>query len=190
MRKLEIDYDFIDKIDESKGKYKLKRYLKRNKFNNLVIASFVTKDIALGAAGVITPEDAVIKVGGYLLTLTPILFLLEKILQKLKEQATGKTEEERADDALKYLTYLLNDLNIDVSVEELKEAVVYHKKYRLRKDGKPGIIRERYIEVPVENTNNDKPISIKEEHVMGSSSYVLTLDTPQRELVYKPVFNM
>ena len=27
MRKLEIDYDFIDKIYESEGKYKIKRFM-------------------------------------------------------------------------------------------------------------------------------------------------------------------
>ena len=48
MRKLEIDYDFIDKIYESEGKYKLKRYINNNKFTDAVIAGFVDKDIMLG----------------------------------------------------------------------------------------------------------------------------------------------
>lgn len=122
-----------------------------------------------------------------------ILLLLESINQRLKENMTGKTQEERAEDELRELAVQLNNLNISVNLDDLKEAIVYHKKYSLRKDGKPGIIRERYIEVPLsENYNNinSDTASIKEEHVMGSRSYVLTLDTPKKQMVYRKAFSV
>ena len=125
--------------------------------------------------------------------MSAILFVLESITQKLRENRTGKTQEERAEDELRELAVQLNSLNINISLEDLKEAIIYHKKYRLRKDGKPGIIRERYIEVPLSDDNNNiknDSASIKEEHVMGSRSYVLTLDKPQKQLVYKSAFNI
>ena len=44
----------------------------------------------------------------------------------------------------------------------------------------------------MENNNNfnDKDISIKEEHVVGSREYILSMDAPKRQLVYKKAFNM
>ena len=193
MKKLEINYDFIDKIYESEGKYKVKRFINNNKFTDAIIAGFVTKDIILGATGVLSPEQTAVKVTSYVATMSVILLLLESINQRLKENMTGKTQEERAEDELRELAVQLNNLNISVNLDDLKEAIVYHKKYSLRKDGKPGIIRERYIEVPLsENYNNinSDTASIKEEHVMGSRSYVLTLDTPKKQMVYRKAFSV
>lgn len=192
MKKLEINYDFIDKIYESEGKYKIKRFINNNKFTDAVIAGFVTKDIILGATGVLSPEQTVVKVSSYLATMSVILLLLESINQKLKERLTGKTQEERAEEELRKLALQLNNLNISVNLDDLKEAVIYHKKYRLRKDGKPGVIRERYIEVPVSDSNNINrdSASIKEEHVMGSRNYVLSLDTPKKQMVYRKAFSV
>lgn len=193
MRKLEIDYDFIDKISESEGKYKVRRYLKDNKFTDAIIAGFVTKDIILGVTGNVSPEQTALTVATYLATMSVILFSLEKIRLRLRETATGKTREERAEDDLRYLVFQLNNLNIELNLDDLKEANVYHKNYRLKKEGIPGIIRERYIEVPVSNSNNNinnDTASIKEEHVMGSSNYVLTLDSPKRQMVYRNAYNM
>lgn len=192
MKKLEINYDFIDKINESEGKYKIKRFINNNKFTDAIIAGFVTKDIILGATGALSPEQTAVKVTSYLATMIVILSLLELINKNLKERITGKTQEERAEDELRELAVQLNNLGIEINLEDLKEAVIYHKKYKLRKDGKPGVIRERYIEVPVSNSNNinSDSASIKEEHIMGTRSYVLTLDTPKKQMVYRKAFSV
>lgn len=192
MKKLEINYDFIDKINESEGKYKIKRFINNNKFTDAIIAGFVTKDIILGATGALSPEQTAVKVTSYLATMIVILSLLELINKNLKERITGKTQEERAEDELRELAVQLNNLGIEINLEDLKDAVIYHKKYKLRKDGKPGVIRERYIEVPVSNSNNinSDSSSIKEEHIMGTRSYVLTLDTPKKQMVYRKAFSV
>lgn len=192
MKKIEINYDFIDKINESEGKYKIKRFINNNKFTDAIIAGFVTKDIILGATGALSPEQTAVKVTSYLATMIVILSLLELINKNLKERITGKTQEERAEDELRELAVQLNNLGIEINLEDLKEAVIYHKKYKLRKDGKPGVIRERYIEVPVSNSNNinSDSSSIKEEHIMGTRSYVLTLDTPKKQMVYRKAFSV
>lgn len=193
MRKLEIDYDFIDKIYESEGKYKLKRYIKDNPFNTAIVSGFVAKDLFLGFTGAYTPEETAVTIASYIGTMSVILFLLENLRLRLRERTTGKTREENAEDELRELAVQLNNLGIEINLDDLKEAIVYHKKYRLRKDGKPGIIRERYIEVPVSNSNNNmnnETASIKEEHAIGTDSYVLTLDTPKKQMVYRPAFNV
>ena len=112
MKKLEINYDFIDKIYESEGKYKVKRFINNNKFTDAIIAGFVTKDIILGATGVLSPEQTAVKVTSYVATMSVILLLLESINQRLKENMTGKTQEERAEDELRELAVQLNNLGI------------------------------------------------------------------------------
>lgn len=193
MRKLEIDYDFIDKIYESEGKYKIKRFMMENKFSMFLASGFVVKDILLGVTGKTTPEQTIINISEYVSILALLYYIINSLNLRIKEKITGKTREERADDELENLVAQLNNININVNLNNLKEANVYHKKYRLRKDGKPGIIRERFIEIPVDEKSynfNEDSVSIKEEHVMGSSSYVLTLGKPPKEMVYKPAFNM
>lgn len=193
MRKLEIDYDFIDKIYESEGKYKIKRFMMENKFSMTLASGFVVKDMLLGVTGKTTPEQTIINVSEYVSLLALAYYVIDSLNLRLKEKLTGKTREERADDKLENLVAQLNNININVNLDNLKEANVYHKKYRLRKDGKPGIIRERFIEIPVDENSynfNEDSVSIKEEHTMGSNSYVLTLGKPPKEMVYKPAFNM
>lgn len=193
MRKLEIDYDFIDKIYESEGKYKIKRFMMENKFSMTLASGFITKDILLGVIGKTTPEQTIVNISEYVSILALLYYIIDSLNLRIKEKTTGKTREERAEDKLENLVAQLNNINIDVNLDNLKEANVYHKKYRLRKDGKVGIIRERYIEIPVDEKSynfNEDSVSIKEEHVMGSNSYVLTLGKPPKEMVYKPAFNM
>ena len=193
MRKLEIEYDFIDKIYESEGKYKIKRFMMENKLSMAILSGFITKDILLGVIGKTTPEQTIVNISEYVSILALLYYIIDSLNLRIKEKTTGKTREERAEDKLENLVAQLNNINIDVNLDNLKEANVYHKKYRLRKDGKVGIIRERYIEIPIDEKSynfNEDSVSIKEEHVMGSSSYVLTLGKPPKEMVYKPAFNM
>lgn len=120
------------------------------------------------------------------------LFLIEKIRVLIHESIRNQTTEEEADDKLRELVSLLNSININISLDNLKDSSIYQTNYHLRKDGKVGIIRDRYISIPMENNNNfnDKDISIKEEHVVGSREYILSMDAPKRQLVYKKAFNM
>ena len=164
-----------------------------NKFSMTLASGFITKDILLGVIGKTTPEQTIVNISEYVSILALLYYIIDSLNLRIKEKTTGKTREERADDKLENLVAQLNNINIDVNLDNLKEANVYHKKYRLRKDGKVGIIRERYIEIPVDEKSynfNEESVSIKEEHVMGSNSYVLTLGKPPREMVYKPAFNM
>ena len=193
MKKLEINYDFIDKINESEGKYKLKRLVKEFPYNLFLTAGFVTRDSILYFTDQITLEEALGKVASDVIIYGVIVFGIGSMYYVLKDRILGSTREERAESELLGLVTQLNNLNIKVNLDLLKEANVYHKKYSLLKDGRVGIMRERYIEVPTydnSNNTNTTTASIKEEHVMGTRKYVLTLDTPKKELVYKPAFNM
>ena len=119
MRKLEIDYDFIDKIYESEGKYKLKRYIKDNPFNTAIVSGFVAKDLFLGFTGAYTPEETAVTIASYIGTMSVILFLLENLRLRLRERTTGKTREENAEDELRELAVQLNNLGIEINLDDL-----------------------------------------------------------------------
>lgn len=121
-----------------------------------------------------------------------IFIFNRKIRVLIHESIRNQTTEEEADDKLRELVSLLNSININISLDNLKDSSIYQTNYHLRKNGKVGIIRDRYISIPMENNNNfnDKDISIKEEHVVGSREYILSMDAPKRQLVYKKAFNM
>lgn len=193
MRKLEINYDLIDKVFESKGQHKIRRLIKHYKMNDILTISFIAKDAIGCISGQMTPVDAMMDASSWIIAYAAAVGGTDYLYKKLKESRTGMTREEEAEDELRILALRLNDLNISVNLDELKEASIYHKKYILKKDGVPGVIRERYINIPVKNTgtnSEEKNISIKEEHIMGTRSYELTVDTPKKELVYKPVYNV
>ena len=92
MRKLEIEYDFIDKIYESEGKYKIKRYIKQNPYTDAIISGFVAKDLFLGFNGTYTPEETVVTVTSYIMTMSALLFLLEKNSFKSKRKNNRKNK--------------------------------------------------------------------------------------------------
>ena len=86
---------------------------------------------------------------------------------------------------------LRQTVNIDTTVEALMNAEVYHKKYKLATEGAPGIIRERYFNLPIKNAlGEDDETSVKEEHLIGSKKYVLSLDKPVEQKKYKLAYSM
>lgn len=153
---------------------------------------FSIEKVVLGCVGSIPPEQAMFEAGLFSIGGGVSLFLIEKIRVLIHESIRNQTTEEEADDKLRELVSLLNSININISLDNLKDSSIYQTNYHLRKNGKVGIIRDRYISIPMENNNNfnDKDISIKEEHVVGSREYILSMDAPKRQLVYKKAFNM
>ena len=82
-------------------------------------------------------------------------------------------------------------MDINTSVEGIMNAEVYQKNYKLATDGRVGILRERFIDLPITNAlGNEDVTSVKEEHLIGSKKYVLTLDKPVEQKDYKLAYNM
>ena len=82
-------------------------------------------------------------------------------------------------------------MNINTSVEDIMNSEIYQKNYKLAKDGRVGVIRERFINLPITNAlGEEDTTSVKEEHLIGSKKYVLTLDKPVEQKEYKLAYNM
>lgn len=190
MRKIRINYDFFDKIKETQGKCKIRRWIKNNKFQDAIIVTFTVKDIVEACLGIDSIPQTIMDIATYYTLLAIALSALELLKNNIIEKNTGKTQEDYAYDELNNLTALLNSINVDINIKELMNAEMYHKKYKLAMEGKPGIIRERYFEIETDNNNYDRPISLKEEHLMGSKNYELTVASPPKKRVFKLAYGM
>ena len=188
MRKIEINYDFIEKIGESEGKFNLKRFVKKNPIYTSCYSITLIGVVVDAMSGVIPPEQAAEKISTLILSGIAFGFALNLVDRNRFHGLVYLSNEEAADAELMELLSLFSSIGINIRMKDFKESYVYNKNYKLRTDGKVGIIRERYIYVPTKN--NFKDISIKEEHVIGSRQYVLSMDTPKKQVAYKPVFNV
>ena len=113
------------------------------------------------------------------------------MISLLKTKMTGLNYKQRAYFELLILSLYLNEQGINISVDNMMKANVYHKDYKLSKESTPGVIRERYFEVPVESKDGEEETkSIKETHLLGSKKYILSFDKPAEQRQYKLAYNM
>lgn len=191
MQKLEINFDVIDKTYEARGEHNIRRWLRLNKTYNISAILYPTMQGILAINGIETPDVALIKSGAFVVSAYGIWSLLDTAVELLRKKATGLDYKERALYELIILSKLIEEMGINISVEQMMKANVYKKKYKLAIDGRAGIIRERYFEVPFTDIlNKERMTSVKEEHLLGSHKYVLCLDKPTEQKEYNPAYNM
>lgn len=192
MRKLEINFDLIDKAYEAKGEHNVRRWFRVNKLYDVAGAIVPATQLTMALAGVESPEEALIKS----VILTAMNFglwaSLDKTLEYIRTKATGISPRQKAWLQLFIFTEILRrTVDIDTTVDNIMQADIYHKKYKLATDGKPGIIRERYFNLPITNAlGEEDTTSVKEEHLLGSKKYVLSLDKPAEQRQFKLAYNM
>ena len=192
MRKLEINFDLIDKAYEAKGEHNVRRWFRVNKLYDVAGAIVPATQLTMALAGVESPEEALIKS----VILTAMNFglwaSLDKTLEYIRTKATGISPRQKAWLQLFVFTEILRrTVDIDTTVDNIMQADIYHKKYKLATDGKPGIIRERYFNLPITNAlGEEDTTSVKEEHLLGSKKYVLSLDKPAEQRQFKLAYNM
>lgn len=176
MKNLVINYDMIDKIYQAKGEHKLRRNFKiLNKFATPML-------IGTGLGGILAVSLGRLDVDAALwqfIKMNSIVYgsglVLMPILNKKVENIMRQTLEEAGFETLEKLSQKFNFYDINTTPNLLLDSKVYHKRYTLAKEGIPGIIRERYIRVPIYNHNGiETSTSIKEEHLIGSHKYVLS----------------
>ena len=191
MQKLEINFDVIDKTYEARGEHNIRRWLRLNKTYNISAILYPTMQGILAINGIETPDVALIKSGAFVVSAYGIWSLLDTAVELLRKKATGLDYKERALYELIILSKLIEEMGINISVEQMMKANVYKKKYKLAIDGRVGIIRERYFEVPFTDIlNKERMTSVKEEHILGSKKYLLSLDQPTEQKEYKLAYNM
>lgn len=192
MVKLEVNFDLIDKAYEAQGKYKVRRWFRENKTYNIIASFIPITHLALTLGGLESPEVALIRTATSTSINYGIWAVLDKTLETIRTKATGISPQLKAMMELVIITEALNQImNINTSVEGIMNAEVYQKNYKLATDGRVGVIRERFIDLPITNAlGEEDTTSVKEEHLIGSKKYVLTLDKPVEQKEYKLAYNM
>ena len=86
------------------------------------------------------------------------------------------------------LSSQFNNLNIHTDYDLLLETELYYKETKLVfSKGLPDIVEKKYYNVPSYTITGDiEPVSIEQEHVVGSKEYVLTLGSPSKIHDYAP----
>ena len=85
---------------------------------------FSIEKVVLGCVGSIPPEQAMFEAGLFSIGGGVSLFLIEKIRVLIHESIRNQTTEEEADDKLRELVSLLNSININISLDNLKDSSI------------------------------------------------------------------
>lgn len=102
----------------------------------------------------------------------------------------GDVYKEEADKRLKVLVSRLKSLNIDTSFDLIKQSECERKIYNFKINKKkiPQLIQYKYVLVPSYNYQGDiTDTSIMQEHVVGSSEYILSHGSFKK--VLKPAYS-
>lgn len=178
---ININYDLIEKIQEAKGKYNLKRNLKNGfKYTipyttgsiiGCIIAHLLDKNKGI--------TDLIISNAIGYAFIVPIPFLASKI----SNITSPKSKKDYAYSKLNVLCGNLKYYNIKTNVPLLLNSILYNKKYKLELNKKslPKLIEEKQIIIPTEDNNsNVKEIMILQQHNVASNQYVLSLNKKRK----------
>ena len=118
-------------------------------------------------------------------------YILEFGMELVQYKVLGDIYKSEAENKLKQIVPMFQKLNIDTSYELIKKATCYSTIYNLQlnKNKIPRVIESKYILLPFYNSMQDiKDISIHQEHIIGSKTYMLSCGSKQKE--YKLVYNV
>ena len=179
--KIIVNYDLLERAAETKYKFSLVKEAKR-----------AIKFCVFFYGVLWTPYCAVTKdpisFSQYLDTL-PFSFLLSTSLITLVYimEAHFKDVSFGAFIDLLRLSKKLKALNIDTTGALLMDAYKYKTEYEINSDNViPLLVQKKYINIP---SNDDKEVSLLQEHVVGSHTYTLSKGKPSKQMVFKPAFS-
>ena len=145
MRHLDINFDVLDKTYEARGQHNVRRWFRVNKIYDAVGSVIPATHLALAITGAEPPEEALVRSLISIGTNFGFWASLDIAKASIKTKISGLNYKERAYIELILLSQMLSENGINISVDQMMEAEVYHKKYKLSQEGMPGIIRERYF---------------------------------------------
>lgn len=183
--KIRINYDLLEKINDSKTGLSLKRKASWMKYQmGLGLLATMPFNILLSQIA----DANFIKE-----TIKDILFLLTcyGVSDTAVDYFLRETNKNIAKLKLILLLGELSDININTNYELLSNAYEYDSTYKFEvNDSKiPHLKEEKYIMVPVIKDGEEKEVSLVQEHVVGSKEYILSYGSPQKKLklAYNPI---
>jgi len=179
--KIVINYDFFDKILDARENINILKVVRNNKKSYIYyyLPAFLTVNMLMN-------ED--IKTA---LLALPMEYLTVVTLDLIEQKMAKKDNyKEKAIIKLKSLVSKLQDLGVETDYDLLLQSKLYERvnNLYLNENKLPEIMTSKYILVPSYNHSRDiKNTSILQEHIIGSSDYVLSIGTKAKE--YKLVYS-
>lgn len=171
--KIVINYDLFDAILNSREEVNAFKIIRNNKEKlSFYLPIWYAVDLYINKN---IPEAL------FLLLIQTVFYVgTDIITAKATRTDIYKDKSERK---LKELIPQLQDLNISTDLELLSQSELYEKKRRIELNEKhlPQIVQEKYILVKEHSFNNSiKETSIKQEHILGTDDYVISLGSPKK----------
>ena len=182
--KIENNFDLISKITELENGYDIKKEALRNlKISALIYGAFSIIDIAQNDFNFL---NELIGYGVCNCTMNILdAILYGKAFKQQKQFMAGLD--------MLYLIQKLKSLNIQTTVEMLKEAEVTKTNYKLmiNENKLPVIKQNKYILIPTYSEYKiDSKVSLLQEHTLGSKKFILSIGEPQKKLTKKLAYNV
>ena len=163
--KIQINYDLLSKIMESKTGFSLQRLTNKVMLCTSISSSFCIP-ITISRSG--TTEEI----------LNGIVSLLfwHTCWESIGQSFNSKYYKNIAINELKRLVSILNDINVSTNYELLLQSYTYKTNYKIKfnKYFLPCLKQDKYIMVPIYNNGEEKEISLIQEHIIGSKEYELS----------------
>ena len=180
MMKININYDFFERLEESKTGISLKRVAKRS----LVLTSLSTAII--WGINIFKTDDMNLASLVTLLTI-PQTIAIHSASQYFSFFLVSSFNKANATRDLLCLVGKLNSIYIPTNYDLLCKAYKYDNEYVINTEGKiPMLEQKKYIMIPVLENGEEKEVSVVQEHILGTREYTISCGTPKK--VLKPVF--
>jgi len=179
--KIQINYDLLNKIFESKTGIDIKYNLKFISMYSTIATSCKT----LMNNPTLEPNQFFQSLTSSILTSTASTIMVDIFFNKIKKNL--------ALEELKELSLLLKTINIHTNYELLQEAKKYKTERKvslnLYESPLPKIEEKKYITIPVFHNGETKEISIVQEHIIGTKKYSISQGEPEQKKVLKLAYN-
>ena len=165
--KIRVNYDLFEKIVQAESGLSIKR----RAYDFLKISPFVCLIVygsAFAGGGDINFQN---------ITLTFSLAFLFNLSHELIDL---KSKQKRANESLSMLVKDFNKLNISTTEDLIKESELYHSHYEVKLNSWkiPYLYEQKFIMV---KTVDDNEVSIKQEHVIGSRKWNISVGEPEKQ---------
>lgn len=183
--KFPINYDLLEKVNSANGNVNVEKIMLEEVKKLIKLYGFYT------AVDIVMRRDG--GIGWVKIFLSCAVFFASTVTVKtvFDYKFKDKIEKSACLELTKLVVQMGNNLNINTSLELLKQSELIKVEYKIiyqKYDFK--IQQDKYILIPAYDGLGDiKDASILQEHEIGSEQYVLSIGSPKRSVALKYAFN-
>lgn len=173
--KLRINYDFFNAILDANEEFSFSKIIRNEKkLFAIFSSSFFLVDYSLTQR---------LFDSFFVTSLQDLAFLITMSIYRNTNNADSY--KDIAEKRLKKLLIYLQDLYVNTNYDLLLQSKMYEKKYTIHLNEYKilELIEHKYVLVPTYNFNGEvKDTCIEQEHILGTSDYILSIGSPKKEL--------